>query len=88
MAHVLARIQGVKVEELRARLEADAGEHAGEGLHLEHVWSNADAPAQVYFLFRAEDLARARKFIEDKHAGARAADPDANLPLMTYLEEG
>ena len=87
MAHVLARIQDVNVKDLRARLEADAAEHAREGLHLERLWTNADAPSQVYFLFRADDLARVRRFIEGRHAKARAADPDANLPLMTYLEE-
>jgi len=87
MAHVFARLSGVKVEDLKQALQADAARHAEEGLFVEHVWQNADDPQDVLFLFRTADLGHARQFIEKVHAQAREQDAQANLPHMTFLEE-
>jgi hypothetical protein len=87
MAHLLARLNGVKVEDLKQALQADAARHAEEGLFVEHVWQNADDLQDVLFLFRTADLGHARQFIEKVHAGAREQDAQANLPHMTFLEE-
>jgi hypothetical protein len=85
MAHILARHRGAPAEDIKAILERDAPEHAAQGLYLEHLWQ--DDGAEVLFLFRVDDLDRAREFIETVHREARQTDPDANLPEMTFLEE-
>jgi hypothetical protein len=85
MGHVLARLRGVKREVIGAVLHGDAAEHAGHGLYLEHLWQSADEPDEVVFLFRADDIAHARKYIEGLHTRARAENPRVNLPQMTYL---
>lgn len=87
MAHILARLQGVKLADVEQALKADAPAHAEQGLHLEHLWKNLDDPAEVLFLFRADDLQRAKGFIEKTHAEARRQNPNANLPQMTFLDD-
>jgi len=87
MAHVLARLRGVKPEIIAAILKADASEHAKEGLYLEHLWQNADDSDEVLFLFRTSDLIHARQFIERVHKQAREENPEANLPHMTFLAD-
>ena len=87
MAHVLARIKGVKVSEIKQQLVSDMNKHAEHGLHLKHVWQNADDDNEVFFIFRTTDLDGARKFIDEVHRHVLAADRNANLPEMTFLEE-
>jgi hypothetical protein len=87
MAHMLAKLRGVKAEDVIKILQADADGHAEQGFYLEHLWQNVDDPDEVLFLFQVEDLDHARRFIEEAHAQARAVDPQGNLPHMTFLEE-
>lgn len=87
MAHVLARLRGVKLDVIENILIRDASRHAEEGLHLEHLWQNVDDADEVLFLFRVDDLRRARQFVERVHGEARKQDPDANLPVMTFLAD-
>jgi len=42
MSHLLARLRGVKYENIREILLNDAKDHAKEGLFLEHLWQNDD----------------------------------------------
>ena len=44
MDHILARIRGVKVEDIKSMLKADMPKHAEQGLILRHIWRNADDP--------------------------------------------
>ena len=85
MDHILARIRGVKMEDIKNVLKADAPKHAEQGLILRHVWRNADDPDEILFIFTTADLGRARKFIEATHAEARKENPGANLPEMLFL---
>ena len=87
MAHVLARLNGVKVEDLQQALKSGAPEHAKQGLHLEYLWKNADDSTDVMFLFRSDDLTQARQFIQKEHTQALKENPNAKLPQMTFLEE-
>jgi len=86
MAHMLARLRGVGIDEIGKILRADAKEHAREGLYLEHLWQNADDAGEVLFLFRVDSLPQVRKFIDRVHSEALKKNPSANLPHMTYLE--
>jgi hypothetical protein len=87
MAHVLAKIEGVKVTDIKDQLVSDMTKHAEHGLHLKHVWQKSDDKNQVFFIFRTSDLDKARKFIEEVHNQVLAEDHNANLPQMTFLEE-
>jgi len=64
---------------------ADASQHAAHGLHLEHLWQNADDSEEVLFLFRMDDLGGARGFIQKVHTQALKENPKANLPVMIFL---
>ena len=87
MPHILAKLKGVKFEDIKKLLKEHAPMHAKEGVHLEHIWQNADDKNKFLFLFRADDLNHARKFVERVHSQALKEDPNANLPQMAFLEE-
>jgi hypothetical protein len=86
MDHILARIRGVKMEDIKNVLKADALKHAEQGQVLRHVWRNADDPDEILFIFTTADLNRARKFIEMVHTQALKENPNANLPQMLFLK--
>ena len=86
MDHILARIRGVKVEDIKSMLKADTSKHAEQGLILRHIWRNADDTDEILFIFTTADLNRARKFIEMEHAEALKENPNANLPKMLFLK--
>jgi len=87
MAHMLARLRGSRIEDIKSVLQADAPKHAEQGLHLEHLWQNVDDPDEVIFLFRIDNPTLAKKFIARVHKEALKQDPTVNLPLMIYLDE-
>ena len=86
MDHILARIRGVKMEDVKSMLKVDASKHAEQGLILRHIWRNTDDPDEILFIFTTADLNRARKFIEMVHAEALKENPNANLPEMLFLK--
>jgi hypothetical protein len=85
MDHILARIRGVKMEDLKNMLKADMSKYAQQGLILRHIWRNTDDPDEILFIFTTADLNRARKFIEMEHAETLKENPNANLPEMLFL---
>ena len=87
MSHILAKLRGVKLADIKAVLEADAPKHAEQGMYLEHLWQNVDDSNEVLFLFRTKDLHHAKQFVEKVHTQALKENPKANLPQMTFLEE-
>jgi hypothetical protein len=87
MAHVLAKLTGVKLADVKRQLEKDAEAHAAQGMYLEHLWKNADSPDEVLFLFRVDDLDHCMQLMNTTHAQARQQDPNAKLPQMTFLTE-
>jgi hypothetical protein len=86
MDHILARIRGVKMEDVKNMLKADASKHAKQGLTLRHVWRNADDPDEIMFIFTTADLDRARRDIEMVHAETLKENLNANLPEMLFLK--
>jgi hypothetical protein len=85
MDHILARIKGAKMEDVKSMLKADASKHAEQGLILRHIWRNTDDPDEILFIFTTPDLNRARKSIEMMHAETLKENPNANLPQMLFL---
>jgi hypothetical protein len=88
MAHVLAKLTGVKFADVKQQLEKDAAAHAEQGMFLEHLWKNADDPNDVLFLFRVNDLDHCKQRMTRIHAQARQQDPNARLPQLVFLTEG
>jgi len=86
MDHILARIRGVKMEDVKNMLKTDAPKHAGQGLILRHIWRNTDDPDEILFIFTTPDLNRARKYIEIVHTERFKENPNANLPQMLFLK--
>ena len=86
MDHILARIRGAKMEDVKSMLRADSSKHAEQGLILRHIWRNLDDPDEILFIFTTPDLNRARKFIEIAYAEALKENPYANLPQMLFLK--
>ena len=86
MDHILARVKGAKLEEVKAALKADSAAHADEAIILRHIWRNADDPSEVLYIFTAANLDKARKHIERQHELALSTDPNAILPQMLYLK--
>jgi hypothetical protein len=86
MAHVLAKLTGATLADVKRQLETDADEHAQQGMYLEHLWQNAEEPAEVLFLFQVKDLAHCQQRIRQMHAQARKENPDVPLPVMTFLD--
>jgi hypothetical protein len=86
MDHILARIRGVKMEDVKSMLNADISKHAKQGLILRHIWRNTDDPDEILFIFTTADLNRARRFIETVHEEALKENPNANLPQMLFLK--
>jgi hypothetical protein len=86
MDHILARIRGVKMEDVKSILKADASKHAEQGLTLRHIWRNTDDPDEILFIFTTLDLNRARKSIEMVHTEILKENPNANLPQMLFLK--
>jgi hypothetical protein len=60
MPHILARLKGVNIKDIKKVLKADAPQHAEQGLYLGHLWQNADDSEEVVFLFGIENLIKAR----------------------------
>ncbi len=87
MAHVLAKLQGVKFEDVKSMLRADMLKYAEHGLFLKHVWRNADNSNEVLFIFQTNDLSSGRKYIEAIHAQALKENPSTQLPQMTFLDD-
>jgi len=86
MSHVFARLRGIQLDDLEMVLMADAAEHAERGMNLEFLWRNADDAEEVLFLFSAEDLDKARAYINEMLGQAMSAFPDLPTPSITYLQ--
>jgi hypothetical protein len=87
MAHVLAKLTGVKLADVKHQLETDASSHAEQGMHVEHLWLNSDNPDEVLFLFRVNDLNHCKRMMNKIHADARRENPKAKLPEVIFLDD-
>jgi len=84
MAHILNKLTGVKLEDVKKQLEADAPSHAEQVMYLEHIWTNADNPDEIFFLFRVDDLNRCKQLVKNVYAEARKENPETK-PEKIFL---
>lgn len=86
MSHLLAKLSNVPFNTIKEILEKDKAFHTSKGMHLEHLWQNADDENEILFLFKIDSIENTKKLIENLHQEALTQNPEANLPLMTYLK--
>lgn len=86
MPHLLAKLKNVPIAVIREILEKDKVFHAENNMFLEHLWENSDDENEVLFLFRIKDIDETKALIHQLHSDALSQDPNANLPIMTYLK--
>lgn len=86
MPHLLAKLKNVPIAVIREILEKDKVFHAENNMFLEYLWENADKENEVLFLFRIKDIDETKALIHQLHSDALSQDPNANLPIMTYLK--
>ena len=86
MPHLIAKLKNVPIAVIKEILEKDKVFHAENNIFLEHLWQNADDENEVLFIFRINDIDETKALIHQLHSEALTQDPNANLPLMTYLK--
>nr|WP_315150661.1 hypothetical protein [uncultured Flavobacterium sp.] len=87
MPHLLATLRNTPFEIIKDVLEKDKAFHAVQGMYLEHLWKNVDNKDEVLFLFKIDNIENTKSLIQKLHSETLAHNPDAILPMMTYLED-
>jgi hypothetical protein len=72
MNYMLCRHRVRNFDYWKGVFDSHAEAHRAAGLKLVHVWHQVDDPGQVFFLFEAEDIERARAFLNSSDATALA----------------
>ncbi|MBI3897019.1 MAG: hypothetical protein HY308_01850 [Gammaproteobacteria bacterium] len=86
MGYLLGRHVLDDVEGWKKMMESHRQGHLQAGLHFQQVWSNADNPREIFFLFKVDDLNKAKSFL--KEAGALDPDKQARgeVPTLFFLD--
>jgi hypothetical protein len=58
-----------------------------DGLHLEHVWTNAEDDDEVIFLFKTDDIVKAHLFMKMVHEASLKHNQDITPPEVIYLKK-
>lgn len=70
-----------------AIFETHSNAHREAGLHLQHLWINADNPDEVFFLFSVDDRTRAEGFLLAPEAGDGAEESGVIDGDYFFIEE-
>ena len=66
---------------------SDTALHREAGMHFQRVWRNLDNPEEIFFLFRLEDVAVAKAFLEKTGALDKGKMQRGEIPHLTFLQE-
>jgi hypothetical protein len=66
---------------------SDTALHREAGMHFQRVWRNVDKPGEIFFLFRLEDVAVAKAFLEKTGALDKEKMKRGEIPHLTFLQE-
>jgi len=86
MNSILGRFQVENVEAWKQVIERDKAAHKEAGLRFSQVWKNIDNPKEIFFIFEAEDLEKARLFLKKAGALDREKRAKGEIPELTFLE--
>ena len=74
MTHMLCRNKVASFEKWREVFRSHEAAHREAGLVLEYLWRDAADPENVFYLFRVEDLEKAKAFISAPDAAEAAQE--------------
>ena len=86
MPHLLATLRNVPLKIIEEVLEKDKEYHISQGMYLKYIWQNANDENEVLFLFQIDDIDSTKALIHKLHSETLAQNPNANLPVMKYLQ--
>ena len=72
MTHLLCRNKVHDFDKWLKIFSSHKAAHVKAGLILEHLWQASDDPNNIFYLFRVEDIAKARAFLSAPDASGAA----------------
>jgi hypothetical protein len=72
MNYILCRNRVRNFDQWKGVFDSHTEAHRAAGLKLVHLWYELDSPRNIFFLFEAEDMERARAFLDSSEAAASA----------------
>lgn len=85
MAHILATLHGLEKDIVEELLHAHKYQHELDGLHLEHLWGNALDDEEVIFLFKTDNVEKAKQALNMIHRECMRHNPEIEPPEIIYL---
>lgn len=74
MNYILCRNRVRNFDYWKGIFDSHAEDHRAAGLKLVHMWYELNSPRNVFFLFEAEDMERARAFLNNSDGSATPRD--------------
>jgi len=88
MPHILGKIKGLRIEDVKSVMEDDARHHSLHEMRLEHLWQNTEDDDEVFFLFKAHDVSQAKRYINKIFfEQTLRLEPKAKVHEIIFLEE-
>ncbi len=87
MSHILVTLYGIEKDIVEDILHEATHKHKNEGIHLEHIWQNADNDDEVVFLFQAESKKQAESLLEKIMKKTAEYTPLLEPPKVIYLKK-
>ena len=87
MSHVLAILHGLEKDIVESMLHEHTKKRTLDGLHLEHIWTNAEDDDEVVFLFKTDDMKKAHLLMDMIHKESQKHNYDINPPEIIYLKK-
>jgi len=72
MNYILCRNRVRNFDHWKGVFDSHTEAHRAAGLKLVHLWYELNSPRNIFFLFEAEDMERARAFLDSSDAAASA----------------
>ncbi len=85
MHYILGRHKA-DIQAWREAVESDKQSHLQAGLHFQQVWINAEDPNEIFFMFRLNDLEKAKSFLEKAGALDKQKQERGEIPKLWFLE--
>lgn len=85
MHYILGRHKA-DVEAWKKVVESHKEAHLEAGLHFQQVWINADEPNEIFFMFKVDDLEKAKSFLKKAGALDKEKQQRGEIPKLWCLE--
>lgn len=87
MNYLLGTYKVDDVEAWKSIIASHREAHLSAGLHFQQVWSNVDNPREIFFLFRVDDVDKARLFLTEAGALDLEKQQRGEIPELRFLTE-